>query len=217
MDAERVNLYKACDSAIKAMNREIVDAFGKLKLTKWKDASIIREVKGVYRKSARRARKRYYEVAFEAYVLAMMLCGEDAGKAHSRAEQAITNEWIDTVLEVPDAVTKYAFNPETDRKMYRLAEALEVVPDRNKEIDRAERDWSRQLGQYAIIFTDESMLQAYRDFGIKRIVWYTEDDEKTCHSCIAYHGREYPIDNVPEKPHYGCRCRMLPVIEISDG
>lgn len=213
MDATRVNLYKACDTAIKGMNREIVDAFGKMKLTKWDEVSIIRTVKSVYTKSVRRARKRYYEVGFEAYVLAMLLCGESNEKAHEAAEKAITSEWMDIVLDVPDAVTKYAFTPESDRKMYRLAEALEVATDRNKEIDRAERDWSRQLGQYAIIFTDEAMMQAYRDFGIKRVVWYTEDDEKTCHSCIAYHGREYPIDNVPEKPHYGCRCRLLPVIE----
>lgn len=213
MNADRVSLYQACDTAIRAMNREIVSAFGKLKLAKWDDVSIIRTVKTMYHTSERRARKRYYEVAFEAYVLAMILCGESADKAHSEAEKAITNDWIDMVLTVPDPVTKYAFRPEVDRKVYRLAEALEVSPDREKEIDRAERDWSRQLGQYAIIFTDEAIVQAYRDAGVERVVWDTEDDPKTCHSCIAYHGREYPIDEIPPKPHYGCRCRILPVID----
>lgn len=213
MNADRVSLYQACDTAVKAINREIVSGFGKLRMSKWDEVSIIRIVKSLYHTSARRARKRYYEVAFEAYVLGMMLCGESTEKAHSAAEKAITNEWVDTVLEVPDAVTKYAFTPEVDRKLYRLAEALEVTEDREKEITRAERDWSRQLGQYAIVFTDEALLQAYRDAGVKRVVWETEDDEKTCHGCIAYHGKDFPIDEVPPKPHYGCRCRILPVIE----
>lgn len=213
MNADRVSLYQACDTAVRAMNRDIVNSFGKLKMTKCDEVNIIRVVKSLYHTSARKARKRYYEVAFEAYILGMMLCGEGTMEAHTAAEKAITNEWIDTVLDVPDAVTKYAFRPEVDRKLYRLAEALEVTVDREKEITRAERDWSRQLGQYAIIFTDEALLQAYRDAGVERVVLDTEDDEKTCRSCIAYHGKEYPIGEVPPKPHYGCRCRILPVIE----
>lgn len=211
MDAAKVNIYEACDKAIKAMDRENVEAFGRLKLAKWDEVNVIRTVKAVYTASAKRAKKRYYEVAFEAYLLAMVLCGEEPKKAHQMAEKAITDEWVESILTETDFVTLYRFDTETERKAYRLAEALEVAADRNAEIDRALKQWAKQLGQYAINVTDYAVLQAFADEGVEEVQWVTEHDERVCGTCGTYDGKIFPIDELPPKPHWGCRCHFLPV------
>ena len=211
MDAQRANIYSACDSAIRVMNREILEAFGRLKMAKWEKVNIIRTVVTVYRDTAQVARKRYYEIAYEVYALGLMLCDIDAKQAHKMAEKRITAKWVDDILEQTDFVTLYRFNSEAERKAYRLAETLEVTPDKNRAIEKALKEWSRQLGQYAITFTDEALIQAYADAGVKTIRWITAADERTCHACAEYHNKEFLITEVPPKPHYGCRCILAPV------
>mgnify|MGYP007013918996 CR=1 FL=1 len=178
MDVRKVDYYGACDEAIRSMNRSNLEAFGRLKLAKWDELNIIREVKAVYRRSAQEAKKRYYEVAFEAYLLMCHLCDIDPRKAQKMADKAITNDWIDGVLTDTDLVTMYRFDAETDRKAYRLAEALEVAQDRDTEINKALRYWSQQLGQYAINMTDYAMVQAMQDAGVEWAEWVTMKDEK---------------------------------------
>lgn len=211
MSVKDINYYAPCDLAIKAMNREMVESFGRLKMSKWDEVNIIRTVVSVYRASVRKARKRYWEVAFEAYVLGMIILGEDTKKAQRMADKSITMEWVDERLDQTDFVTLYRFNSEAERKAYRLAEQLEVSTDRNRLIDKALKDWSRQIGQYAITFTDDAVVQAFKDAGIERVQWITEEDERTCRSCSSLHGTEYQIDEIPPKPHYGCRCRLKPI------
>lgn len=210
MKAE-INMYAACDRAIKSMNREILRMFGQLKMAKWDEVQIIRVVTETYQKSAKKARNHYYEVGFEAYLLALAICGVDHRKAQRMAEKAITDEWVEMVLTQTDPVTLYRFDTETERKAMRLAEALEEARDRNLEIDRAIRYWSRQLGQYAINVTDYAETKAFEDAKIEMAEWVTQKDERVCVECHALDGRVFPVDEFPVKPHIGCRCRKRPV------
>ena len=214
MNNEDVNVYAACDQAIHAMNVANVRDFGKLKLAKWDEIKIIRTVTAVYRSSVKRARKRYYEVAFEAYVLGCMMCGEDPKTAHIMAEKAIDEKFVDSILEQSDFLTLYRFNSEAERKAYRLAEALEVAENRNLEIDLALKAWSKQLGQYAINFTDYAMIQAFQDCGVEFVRWVSVPDERRCHECRALDGQEFRINELPVKPHLNCRCHWVPVFRI---
>lgn len=209
MNPEKINIYKACDEAIQGMNRENVKAFGQLKLAKWDEIQILRTVETVYRESARRARRRYYGVAFEAYLLWLAMCGVEPKKAHEMAEKTITDEFVDGILDEVDFVTLYRFNTETERKAVRLAEAMEADVNRDAEIDKALRYWSRQLGQYAINMTDYAVVQAFQDAGVKWIRWITMEDEKVCRECKPRHWKIYRIDEIPAK-HWGCRCRVIP-------
>lgn len=206
----KINVYGACDKAIKAMNRTIVEEFGRLKMSRWDEIHVIRTVAAVYNNSQKRARKRYYEVAFEGYLLYLVMLGEEHKKAHQMAEKAITEEWVDEILAEVDPVTMYRFDTETERKAYRLAEALEVSPERNREIDKAMKEWSRQIGQYAINVTDYAGMQALKDYGVEEVEWVTAEDERVCGKCKAYDGMVFSIDDVPVKPHYGCRCVIVP-------
>ena len=203
--------YDACDRAIKAMNRENLEAFGRLKMAKWDQVNIIKTVMTVYRESAMKARKRYFEVAFEAYVLGLIMCGVASGEAHRKAEKEITFEWLDENLEQTDVVTLYRFDTETERKAYRLAETLEVSQDKDFEINKALRFWSQQLGQYAISITDQAVVQAFIDYGLELIEWETANDERVCHECYALDKQVFRVTEIPPKPHWGCRCRFRPV------
>jgi len=211
MDVERVEYYAACDRMIKQMNRLDVELFGRLKMADWDEVNVIRTVQSVYRESAKKAKKRYYEVAFEAYLIGCALCGIEPEKAHKMAEDAITKEWVEDVLSQTDFVTLYRFNTETERKAMRLAETLEVATDRNAEIDKALKLWSRQIGQYAINFTDYAVVQAFQDAGVEKVEWVTMKDERVCGECRPLDGRIFKIDEIPPK-HWGCRCRLRPVL-----
>ena len=213
MDAKDIRIYEACDKAIQEMNRESLRDFGKLKLAKWDELNVIQTVSKVYTASARNARKKYYEVAFEAYVLAMTMCGEDAKDAHRKAEKAIDAEWVNEILERTDFVTLYRFDTEMERKAYRLAEALEVSNERDFEINKALRFWSQQLGQYAINMTDYAVLQAFADAGVEKVMWVSEHDNRVCNECHSYDGQVFEIDELPVKPHWGCRCHYIPVLD----
>ena len=205
-----INVYAACDRAIKTMDREILRDFGQLKLAKWDEVHVIQTVKTVYRRSRRKAKQQYYEVAFEAYLLALVLCGYDRDKAYPMAEEAINDEWVSAVMSEVDPLTMYAFDTETERKAERLAETLEVATDRDAEIDKAIRYWSQQCGQFAINVTDYAMVEAFEDAGIEFVRWITQKDERVCRECGPRDEVIFAIDEIPTK-HYRCRCWLKPV------
>lgn len=212
MSPEKVNYYEACDRAIRQMNRENVELFGRLKLAKFDEVSVIKTVVGIYEQSMKRARKKYFEIAFEAYILGLMMCEVESKKAHKMAEKAITMSWVDKVLSQTDFVTLYRFYSETERKAYKLAETLEATTAKNREIDKALRYWSQQLGQYAINVTDYAVVQAFRDAGVAMLQWVSEKDNRVCNECYALNGQVFLTDEVPRKPHWGCRCTFRPVL-----
>lgn len=214
-------IYGPCDRAIKAMDRQSLQEFGRLKMAKWDEINLIRTVQEVYRKSAQYAERQYFEVAFEAYILGLIMCGENAGTAHKLAWNAITNDWIRDILEETDFVTLYRFDTETERKAQRLAEALAAVAEnrvqpgepatnRNLEIDKALRHWTGQLAQYAINVTDYAVIQAFEDAGEEGAFWVTAKDERVCGECRRFNGQWFPIDAIPAKPHWRCRCTLRP-------
>ena len=212
MDAERVSYYGPCDEAIQAMNRWNLEAFGRLKMASWDRINIIRTVVSVYRESAMYARRRYRKVAYDSYIMMLMICGFDEEKAKKMARKAITMPWVDEKLRQTDYVTLYRFESETERKAYRTAETLEVTENRDAEINKALRNWSQQLGQYAINFTDYGVYKALQDAGVDEVEWITMRDEKTCHDCGSLDGLEFSINEIPPKPHLGCRCRLRPIL-----
>ena len=221
------------------MNREIVRDFGTLRMAKFDEVNVIRDVNSVYRKQRRKARSHYYEMAMEAFLLALYLCGIDGKKAQKMADDLITLAWVDTILGEVSPVTKYRFDTETERKAQRLAEALigadTAVPAGEPEkggkqtgvsggggrkptglgpgveIDKAMRDWSRQVGQESIEITDAAVMEAYEEAGVARGMWVTERDQRVCSDCHQLDGKVFPLADIPTKPHWNCRCRIVPV------
>ena len=207
-----MSIYDAADKAIRAMNRQNLKEFNKLKLAKWDELNVVRMVNKTYDDSVRMAERRYYEIAFEAFIVAMLEAKVANWDATRMAEDTITNDWILDMLEEVDPVTLYAFLPETERKKQRLIEALAVAHNRNAEIDKALRYWTRQVGQYADNSVFRARLEAFRRAGIEQVIWVTQEDDRVCEDCEPLDGQIFDVDNVPDPPHWGCRCRLIPVL-----
>ena len=218
--------YEAADKAIRRMDRDNLKAFTQLKATNFDEVNVVRTVLGLYRKQKRKARKEYLRIGLEAYLLGLIFTEEDIPEREARrmAEEAITSEWVDSILSETDFVTLYRFNSETERKAQRLIEGLAAASDadytenagraarmtRNDMIDQALKQWTKQLAQYAINVTDYAMIQAYEDAGIEKAMWRDAGDQRVCRECRGRDGQVYALDEIPPK-HQNCRCRLIPV------
>lgn len=199
-------IYDSADKAIREMNRRNLKAFNRLKLAKWDELSIIKEVGKTYDDSVKFAKTKYKEIAVEAYTVSLYKMKWEPKKATKQADEDITNDWVLDMLEESDPVTLYAFLPEAERKKQRLIEALAATESKNAEIDRALRYWTQQVGQYALNTVFRARLDAFRVAGVKRVRWMTADDERVCEECGPRHGQIFDIDSVPPPPHRNCRC-----------
>lgn len=56
--------------------------------------------------------------------------------------------------------------------------------------------------------------QRYKDYGIKQVEVFVDEDERTCPICAKHEGERYNVnDKMPVPFHTRCRCCMVPVIE----
>ena len=205
-------IYEYSDRVIRDLNKRNLRAFDRLKQLKFDELNIIGAVKKTYEESIKLAKKRYYQIAYRAYIDALIIAMVDAAKAEERAEDAITEDWVLDMLEDYNEVTLYRFLPESDRKQQRLVEALVASHDKGKEIDKALRLWTLQEAQYAIESVDKATLMAYKDAGVKKVRWNTEKDDKVCKECKALNGKVFLIDKAPAKKHPNCRCWYSPIL-----
>ena len=215
--------YDAADRMIMDVNRISLAEFGKLRGMDLSDLRSVMTIGRVYKYLLKVVRKRAYEVGYESYLLGLAACGISGREAYQMAEHAINDEWADMIVHETDLVTLYRFDSETERKAGRLIEALAAigtiradtgyVTSPTAEIDRALKAWSRQVGQFAIWVTDSAVRKAYLNAGVKKVAWVTRQDERVCQECGGLDGKVFPIDEVPPKPHWGCRCWLRPVLE----
>ena len=123
----------------------------------------------------------------------------------------IDRDWLLDMLEDYEPTVEYVYTHEVERKRARFAESVIASGDKTKPFDKALRYWNDMFTQYAILTTDKAVVNAYKDNGIKRLRWRTEEDEKVCGACSILDGKTYDIDKLPPKPHWRCRCWWLPV------
>ena len=134
-------------------------------------------------------------------------------------EDEIDREWLVGVLAGYNLVTGYLYNREADRKRLRLNEQILTAREyENRQmfqnsLRRSANLWWTQTSQYGISVVDEATIKGYKDMGVKFVQWIAADDEKTCPTCGARDNKIYRINKIPPKPHYGCRCYVVPVKE----
>ena len=128
-------------------------------------------------------------------------------------------KYVDGVLKEYNPITGYLYYSEADRKRARLAEALIAAvivgsrTDYHKELRKFANLWHTQTLQYGETMVDRTRVDTFKKNGIKRVRWETEKDERVCEECKKRDGKIYPIDNIPTKPHYRCRCWVVPLLE----
>lgn len=189
--------------------------FGNLALAPFDQLNTITTVKKktekLYEKLDSENESAYKRIAKTAYADAL-LDARDAGfKQKKKTDPLLV---IAVLLAAYNAVTKYVYKHEVERKRMRLVEALMSDTDKQamrEDIRRAANAWWRQSQQYAIDVEDEAVLTAFSDCGVQRVKWIATLDDRTCKTCRERNGKIYPIDKVPDKPHYNCRCYLLPI------
>jgi SPP1 gp7 family putative phage head morphogenesis protein len=131
----------------------------------------------------------------------------------------IGSSFVESVLLGYNLVTGYLYEKEAERKRLRLTEQILTAReygDRQMYQDSLRRTanlWWTQTAQYGIDMVDKATLKGYRDMGVRFVQWIAADDDKTCETCNGRDGRVYKITAIPSKPHYGCRCYVVPVNE----
>jgi SPP1 gp7 family putative phage head morphogenesis protein len=59
---------------------------------------------------------------------------------------------------------------------------------------------------------NQGALEQYRSYGVKRVIWLTAQDERTCPVCRPLHKKVFPIDRIPfggPPAHPRCRCAVV--------
>ncbi len=120
--------------------------------------------------------------------------------------------FIEEFFEEYNPVTKYVFNNEINRKNSRLFESIVAsTQERYQSYKTAENLINKQVKQYAIDLEDKVAMAVYKDVGVEKVMWFAEDDYKTCSVCNALDGEIFGLLDAPPKQHYNCRCVLIPV------
>lgn len=203
--------FEYADRAIRDMNKRNLRLFDRIKTLKFDDLNGLSLVGKTYEESIRIAMKRYKRIAEESFIDAMLILGYERKAAEKAAEETITEDWLLDMLEEYDPVTLYLFFSEAERKKQRLVEALVAANNKAQEVDKALRLWTLQVAYYADKSVVEGTIDGYKESGVEMVRWIAVDDEKTCSECKKLDGKVFPIDEVPPRAHFHCRCVLEPI------
>ena len=203
--------FKKADAAIRDMNKRNLRAFDRLKLLKFDEMNVLQAVTKVYDDAVRIAKLRYQQIAYDAYLSALIEGGVSRRKAKKEADEELWDLFVLDLLEEENETTLYSFDNEIERKKQRLIEALAIAHNKAIEIDKALRMLTGQLAQYADEMTVEATIVGYESAGVKRVQWVAMEDNRVCKACRDLDGMIFDIDNVPDRVHWRCRCLILPV------
>lgn len=196
-----VDIYDRADKVAEYLTKQYVREFSKNKNIMSFDAvNVIKKSKKLY--------EWLDKITREAYLLLARAIYSDYTE-----DDDLPGMWLSGLLDDYDPVTKYVYTNEWERKRQRFAESVIASDDKPFDYGTALRLLTQQGTQYTITVADRAQLDAYKKLGVKKVRWDSENDTRVCHECHSRHNKVYPIDKVPPKPHYGCRCHLIPVEE----
>ena len=190
--------YEYTDKIITYIDKQLIERYSRLKsLVSFDELNILNEVNSLYHELYVIIKKSFLVLANRVY----------ADSLRKKSYRNLDEEWVDTLLNGYDPVSKYVFAHEMDRKCARLIESIIASDTKAQEIDTALKAMSFMCRMYADRITDEATMKAYNDDGENYIRWIAEKDEKTCSVCRKRDRKIYEIGNVPSDPHPNCRCQ----------
>lgn len=199
------NPYQMSDKAAKLLQKKAIKRVEQAKrdcsIAGFDELNVIKTIKKLYADLAKDNEENFLRLAGMAY--------EDA-IVHGSSKPS--KKWLNKVLDEYDPVALYIYLNEIDRKRDYATEAIIAAKDKAKEFRRALNYWTRMTAHIADRVTDEATIKAYKDAGVQKVRWETEEDDRVCDHCEPRDGKVYPINEVPTKPHWGCRCWLTPVI-----
>lgn len=210
-------MYRYLDKLLEIEKKKIRAAFNHVSVMGFDELNVIntrKTTQTMYDRFLEENEALYLKSAKTAYKAALK-SAKDAG--FSGEESEIDGEWLAGLLASYNLVTGYLYFKEADRKRMRLNEQILTAREYNNRnmfgdsLRRAANLWWTQTTQYGISSVDEATVKGFTDMGVERVQWIAADDEKTCPTCGARDNKIYKIKDLPPKPHYGCRCYIVPV------
>lgn len=197
-----MNPYEYTDKQLTPVRESLIRLFGKLKTAK--SEGLLDLIKRIYRELKNKVDRMYLKIVRYYY---KKNGGDDPDQ--------FDDEWLYEFLAEFDPITGYQFSNEWERKLYRQYEAIEsrkrAKQSASEPIRRSRVLLNNQITQKAIEATDTGVLTAYKEQGVKRVIWNVMD-EKACDDCKGRDGKVFDINKV-SKLHAGCRCWFTPVRE----
>ena len=191
-------MYQKTDQILKILKTNQQRIFSRYKaLIKpgFDSLNVIKRSKEMYKLLEEQNENAFLEIAKKTY-----------REVNPQGEPPTDKDWLLSILVAYDIVTKYVYKHEIERKRARFAESLIATQKKQQEFSTASNLLWKQTAQYAITVTDEALMQAYIDTGVKKVRWIIERDSKVCPVCRARRNKIYPIKSAPKKTHYHCRC-----------
>lgn len=199
-------IYDYSDDIIKMLDKIILKEFNNSKvkvLNGFDELHYFKECDILYKKLDKSVRKYLTVLANKVY-------SEYDGDTDLIEE---LSELIDVFLTKPERTTGYAYDSEVLRKKDRLTEVLYTVSrgEVTNEFDKARNLFSKMVAQYCDDITFATYILTLKQNGCKMVKWRTEEDLRVCHLCDPLDNKVFPIDDIPPKQHWGCRCWIEPV------
>lgn len=194
-------MYEYTDKIISTMNKRFIRVMDRLKrrLASIDEISVLlTESEQTIAELDRITRAMLLKAAKKAYK-------DNGGKLDTIGEM-----WLIAYLSGLSPVTKYSYTNEVDRKRSRFFETLAATDKDPKELKTALMLWSHMAGEYALEVTDAAVMEAFWEANVKKVRWLTEMDDRECAECASRNNKVYRISKVPSKPHWGCRCILVP-------
>lgn len=190
--------YSKTDKTIKYLNNQYAKLFRRVLPTD--ELNVIEVSHEIYDQA-------YTLAEQEAERLAKSVYGSYRRKDTGQEEESFdAAAFVLALILAYNPVTKYVFKNEIDRKRARFAEGVLASSAPAEEVALAKRLLAAMNAQFMDDVTFNSLVEAYRDNGTEHVKWVTHPDDRRCKQCKAMHGKIYPIDKVPAKPHMHCRC-----------
>lgn len=210
-------MYRYLDKLLEIEKKKIRTEFNHLSVMGFDELNVIntrKTTQEMYDRFLAENEELYLKAAKDSYKKAVKKAKEDG---FSGEESEMDAEFVLGVLAGYNLVTGYLYQKEADRKRLRLNEQMLTAREysnRTMYLDSLRKSanlWWTQTLQYGISMVDEATLKGFEDMGVKEVQWIAADDEKTCPTCGARDNKIYKIRKIPPKPHYGCRCYVVPV------
>lgn len=197
--SKSLDIYEIADKVADRLVETYAKEFGKVNVTDFDALNVIKQSKKLYSWLEKVTKESYLMLANIVY------------SNFAEEGEELTEVWLSGILEAYDPVTRYVFDNEWERKRQLFVEGMIASKDKKLESKLSAARLAKQSVQYTITVADEAQLEAYRKNGVKKVRWLSERDSRVCDVCASRDGNVYPINAIPPKPHYNCRCRFEPV------
>lgn len=122
---------------------------------------------------------------------------------------------LDKYFDTYSRTLLFVYLNELQRREARYAEGVIAIGDMNSAdmLSHQKRNvssMSKMADEVAVDAERESTLLSFKHDGFKKVVWVSEMDDRVCGECELLNGQVFDIDNVPDRPHQGCRCEIEP-------